>query len=124
MQENKPPVPNAARRAAMRERLITAARVLFAEKGYAETSTPEIVKAAEVTRGALYHHFDGKEALFGAYYYTSDRDVVRVPMRLETLPSSFDQLSWQFLDMTDDGGRLALIWDTRMASVPFGVAWD
>ncbi len=66
MQEENAPVSNAARRAAMRERLIAAARILFAEKGYAETSTPEIVRAADVTRGALYHHFDGKEALFRA----------------------------------------------------------
>ena len=34
-------------------------------------------------------------------------------MALETLPVSFDQLSWQFLDMTAQGGRLALIWDTK-----------
>lgn len=66
MQDEKTPVPNATRRAAMRERLIKAARTLFADNGYAETSTPEIVRAAEVTRGALYHHFDGKEALFRA----------------------------------------------------------
>ena len=77
MQERNTPVPNAARRAAMRERLIAAARNLFSEKGYAETSTPEIVKAAEVTRGALYHHFDGKEALFRAVAEAEAQAVTR-----------------------------------------------
>jgi hypothetical protein len=62
-----------------------------------------------------------REALFGAFEYTPDRDVVRAPMRLETLPHAFDQLSWQFLDMSDRGGRLALLWDRTLASVPFKV---
>jgi hypothetical protein len=60
-----------------------------------------------------------KQALWGAYDYTPDRDLVRAPMKLEKLPHSFDQLSWQFLDMTDAGGALAVIWDNHMASVPF-----
>ena len=68
------------------------------------------------------YDFENTDALFGAFDYTADRDVLRMPMELDTLPYSFDQLSWQFVDMTPTGGRLALVWDKRMASVAFTVA--
>jgi len=63
-----------------------------------------------------------KSALWGSYSYTPDKDLVRTPMKLETLPHSFEQLSWQFLDMTPNSGTLALVWDKVLASVPFKTA--
>lgn len=68
------------------------------------------------------YDFENREALFGAFDYTDDRDVLRTPMELETLPVAFEQLAWQFLDMTARSGRLALIWGATMASVAFTVA--
>ncbi len=63
-----------------------------------------------------------REALYGAFEYTPDRDVVRLPMTVETLAHAFDQLSWQFLDITEEGGTLGMFWDTALASVPFTLA--
>lgn len=60
-----------------------------------------------------------KDALWGAYGYTPDKDVLRVPMKLETLPFSVDELTWTFLDMKPEGGRVALMWGRTLASTPF-----
>jgi AcrR family transcriptional regulator len=49
-----------------RRALVRVARRLFARRGFDAVSSEEIVAAASVTRGALYHHFDGKEGLFRA----------------------------------------------------------
>lgn len=58
----------AQRTEATRGALIGAARRLFAERGYEDVGTEEIVRAAGVTRGALYHHFGGKAELLEAVY--------------------------------------------------------
>jgi DUF2911 family protein len=60
-----------------------------------------------------------KTALWGAYGYTKDKDVARISMKVETLPFAVEQLTWSFLDMTNDGGRIALMWGKTMASTPF-----
>jgi len=57
---------NEARSRETRNALLDAARVLFVERGYADSSTPMIVKRAGTTRGALYHHYPDKKAIFRA----------------------------------------------------------
>jgi AcrR family transcriptional regulator len=53
---------------ATRQLLVSVARELFTEQGYAATSVEDIIQRAGVARGALYHHFAGKDALFRAVY--------------------------------------------------------
>jgi AcrR family transcriptional regulator len=60
---------------ATRTALGAAARQLFTERGYAATSTTEIVERAGVTRGALYHHFAAKEDLFRAVFEQLEDEV-------------------------------------------------
>lgn len=56
----------AERAAATRTALLGAARTLFAAQGFAATGTEAILAATGLTRGALYHHFADKQALFAA----------------------------------------------------------
>jgi AcrR family transcriptional regulator len=66
----------AERGEATREKLVTAARELFSERGYAAVGTNEVVRRAGVTRGALYHHFRDKKDLFRAVYEQTEREIV------------------------------------------------
>ena len=65
------------RSTATRQALITAARRLWAARSYAEVGTPEVAAAAGVTRGAMYHQFADKAALFLAVFEAVEQDVVR-----------------------------------------------
>ena len=51
---------------ATRAALLEEATTLFAERGYARTSLEDVASASQVTRGAVYHHFASKQALFEA----------------------------------------------------------
>ena len=66
----------ASRSARTRAALLAAARPLFAERGYAAVGTDEIARAAGVTRGALYHQFDGKPELFAAVFEQVEAELV------------------------------------------------
>jgi AcrR family transcriptional regulator len=60
---------------ATRAALVRAAREVFGERGYAEASVDEVVARAGVTKGAVYHHFEGKEDLFRAVFEQVHREV-------------------------------------------------
>jgi AcrR family transcriptional regulator len=65
----------AERAAETREALVEAARPLFAAQGFAEVALETIVRAAGVTRGALYHHFADKTELFAAVFEKVEGEV-------------------------------------------------
>jgi AcrR family transcriptional regulator len=94
-----------------RKSLVTAARTLFAERGYAATGTEDIVAAARVTRGALYHHFRDKADLFQAVMgecaqEMAERLVEQETRRAEQHPGDVWQLLrtgfQSFLDACND----------------------
>lgn len=78
----------AARSEATRAKLIEVGIELFSERGYAGVGTEEIVERADVTRGALYHHFGDKRDLFRAVHETLEQEIVtRIGAALEANPS-------------------------------------
>jgi AcrR family transcriptional regulator len=98
-----------------RSRLLGAARELFTEHGYAHTTTEQLVQRAGVTRGALYHHFESKLAIFDALLIELEQEFIATVRRI----ASPDAPAWTnlvtgchaFLDscLRPDVQRLALI---------------
>lgn len=69
------------------------ARQEFSERGYAGASTEEIVRAAGVTRGALYHHFSGKPGLFLAVFEAAQQEInERIVRAAETTTDPWQNL--------------------------------
>ncbi|QDW37002.1 TetR/AcrR family transcriptional regulator [Bradyrhizobium sp. KBS0727] len=66
----------AERRAATTEAILKAGRRLFGERGFAATTIDDIAEAAQVAKGAVYHHFATKEAVFAAVFDVVSRDLV------------------------------------------------
>lgn len=78
--DEAPSLPNkkAERALASRQALIESARALFESKGYAASSTEEVLAQTGLTRGALYHHFRDKKALFDAVCDAVHDELVQV----------------------------------------------
>jgi AcrR family transcriptional regulator len=86
-------VPTQAERTeATRGRLISTARRLFAEKGFAATSTEEILSEAAVSRGALYHHFPSKTDLFQAAFEQVEDEVTAQVLQAATKDGETDPM--------------------------------
>jgi AcrR family transcriptional regulator len=118
----------AERTAATTAALVAAARRLFAEQGYAATGREQIVEAAGVTRGALHHHFGGKDSLFRAVYEQLEEElmgrVAEAAMRGSTPSEQLRLGSLAYLDAAMDpavqrvcliDGPSVLDWETREA---------
>jgi AcrR family transcriptional regulator len=89
---------------ATRSAIVAAAKRLFVEKGYHHTGTEEVVAEANVgTRGALYHHFADKQALFEAVFISVEEDLVMAAASRIAKPAegALDQLRQGLIGFLD-----------------------
>ncbi len=77
---------------ATRGRLIATARRLFAQQGFAATSTEQILGDAHVSRGALYHHFASKTDLFQAAFEAVEDEVTAQVLEQATAGGETDPI--------------------------------
>ena len=109
---------------ATRRRVLATARRLFGDQGYFSTGTNEIVEAAGVgTRGALYHHFADKEALFRAVFEDVEADLGAKAGMAITGKTWFERLGQglhAFLDASLDGEVRRII----LIDGPAVLGWD
>ncbi|MFL6155743.1 MAG: TetR/AcrR family transcriptional regulator [Marmoricola sp.] len=107
-----PKVPGVSRRqqysASTKRALVDEAAKLFTQQGYAATSLDAIVGSARVTKGALYHHFSGKQAIFEAVFEKIETDAtthIRKALKTSRDPWEKAMIGLRaFLDIVQDPG--------------------
>jgi AcrR family transcriptional regulator len=76
-----------------RQTLLDTARSLFAGREYADLSAEELVRSAGLTRGALYHHFDGKAGLFEAVFDELEKQAAqRIRTAIDSVSDPFERV--------------------------------
>lgn len=75
---------------ATRAALLDEATALFAERGYARTSLEDVASASQVTRGAVYHHFASKQALFEAVLQLQEARATEAIAAAAAVPDPWD----------------------------------
>ena len=98
---------------ATRAALLEEATTLFAERGYAATSLEHVASATRVTRGAVYHHFAGKQALFEAVLDAQEKLAIEEIAAAATASDPWDAAMLAldaFLDKCCDPTYGRLVW--------------
>jgi AcrR family transcriptional regulator len=114
----------AAQGRATRGQLIEVATRLFADHGYEDTSIEAVLAAAGVSRGALYHHFAGKEALFEAVVSAiTDRVTIELTEVIRNCTDPVDALRTAALAWIDLAGD-PVIQRVVLVDAPSVLGWD
>jgi AcrR family transcriptional regulator len=98
-----------------RSRLIDVARELFGTRGYEATSVEDVLERAQVSKGALYHHFPSKEALFEAVFIDGEKksmEAVATAAMSQTEPLNMLRAgcqAWLDLVMDPQVRRIAVV---------------
>ncbi|MGY2032406.1 TetR/AcrR family transcriptional regulator [Nocardia gipuzkoensis] len=107
-----------------RQALLDTAGRLFAEREYADLSAEELVRAAGLTRGALYHHFDGKRGLFEAIVDDlENRAAQRIRTAIESVSDPFERVDRgveEFLDVCAEREYRHVV----LLQGPIGLGWQ
>ena len=118
------PGKRAAQGRATRGQLIEVATSLFADHGYEGTSIEAVLTAAGVSRGALYHHFAGKEALFTAVLEVlSDRITAQLTEVISGCANPVDAVRAAALGWIDLAGN-PVIQRIMLVDAPSVLGWE
>ncbi|MEV7738857.1 helix-turn-helix domain-containing protein [Streptomyces sp. NPDC088921] len=128
MSNEQPPTRASAiaqRSEATRAALLEAARRLFVTKGYFNTGTEEIVAEAGVgTRGALYHHFNGKKALFHAVFEAVETELLTAASGADQIGSAAEQLRSGLLGFLDAAASHRDVQQILLIDGPAVLGWQ